>query len=390
MGFTETNRINEKQVHCSIAVRKLKNGKWIADVVVGLKFDGSPDRRSATRATEAKAKKEERVFLVEKEMRQGQAPRITFSDFVDQIYWPCKTNLRANTVRCYKRDIKLRLMPTFGNTYIDKISSAAIQNMIDRSCPTRKIATNARETLSSILGVAVRYELIPKNPARNSFSYPKQPEAPIDEYGVWLSSFQEHRKLLDHLKMHHDGERIERMILLGLCFGLRKGEILGLDWGKVDFTKHEISVTQTNIHADGGAFMAPLKTKKSKRRIPIPQYSHNRMRVWAASDESAVDTTPVVPGSRELRMNPHTASDTIRRFVQGSYDDGAKLPRVTLMSLRHSFATACIRAGVEVSSVSAWLGHEETSTTYNRYVKPTIDDLHKDVSLIDFALNNAI
>ncbi|MEG2261155.1 MAG: tyrosine-type recombinase/integrase, partial [Raoultibacter sp.] len=56
-----------------------------------------------------------------------------------------------------------------------------------------------------------------------------------------------------------------------------------------------------------------------------------------------------------------------------------------LMSLRHSFATASMRAGIEVSSVAKWLGHRDVSTTYNRYVRPMLANLHDDAGKINEA-----
>ncbi len=59
------------------------------------------------------------------------------------------------------------------------------------------------------------------------------------------------------------------------------------------------------------------------------------------------------------------------------------------MSLRHSFATAAIRAGLEVSSVSRWFGYAAISTTYNKYVRPTLKNLQEDSAAIDTAFETA-
>ena len=367
-----------------MSVRQLDNGKWVADVTVGKTWDGKRDRRVVECDTKKKAQKKEVELLLLKERNQGISKQITFGSFVDDVFWPQKEHLRANTKRCYKRDIKLRLRPAFGNMLLADINHLHVQRMIS-ACKTRKTATNARETLSSILGLAATVSLIPRNPARGTFVYPEQPQKDSSHYGVWLTSFKEHRDTLLYISDHAPNASFERMFVLGLCFGLRKGEIFGMDWEQVSFTSREIKITQTYTIGEGGPSLTEPKTEQSKRTIPIPQFAFERFKKWYVVDgKPFVDPknpTPIVRGLTNERMNPHTADSAVRRFR----DDHLDFPKVTLFSLRHSFATASIRTGIDVATVSKWLGHKKVSTTYDMYVKPLLTDLHKDVSIIDHA-----
>ncbi|MEG2459322.1 MAG: tyrosine-type recombinase/integrase [Raoultibacter sp.] len=360
-----------------MAVRQLKNGKWIATVDMGNKWDGARDRKSAVRGTKKEAEKAERQLLIKKDRNRGVSNRISFAEFVHEVYWPAKSMLRANTKRCYERDIKLRLMPAFGAMDLGDINRLHIQRMIS-NCATKKVATNARETLSSILGLAADLDMLPRNPAASSYNYPPQPSSAPDKDGVWLTSFAEHRRLLEHAHKSAP-ESVEKMLVLGLCFGLRKGEIFGLDWSTVDFIHKEIRIVQTYTIAQGGASLNPPKTENSKRTIPMTDYAYKSLKSWYRTG-NVIQTGPVVKGQSGGRYNPHTADNAMRRFT-GSND----VPRVTLMSLRHSFATASMRAGIEVSSVAKWLGHRDVSTTYNRYVRPMLANLHDDAGKINEA-----
>ena len=106
----------------------------------------------------------------------------------------------------------------------------------------------------------------------------------------------------------------------------------------------------------------------------MTQFAYDRLSHW--QDKGAIITTHA-----GTRMNPHSGQYMLRRFL-GKHPD---MPRLTLHSMRHSFATSCINAGIEVSKVSAWLGHREVSTTYNRYVKPLLRDLQSEIDTIDAA-----
>ena len=111
-----------------MAVRKLKSGKWAADVTVGVKWDGSRDRRVETYPTKGQARKAETRLLMEKERLRGRVTaRITLAEFVDEVYWPQKAGLRANTRQGYERDLRRRILPALGNMELEQINKLNIQ-----------------------------------------------------------------------------------------------------------------------------------------------------------------------------------------------------------------------------------------------------------------------
>lgn len=360
-----------------MAVRKLKNGKWQADVVVGRKWDGTRDRRTECHATKAAARKAETRLLLEKERLRGHVTaRMTLAEFVEDVYWPQKAGLRANTRQGYERDLRRRILPALGNMEVGQISKLNIQRMIS-SCPTRKTATNARETLSSVLGCAVEMGMLPVNPASFRYTYPGDGEVDPERGGVWLTTFAEHMRLLDFLRETAPGSCIERICVIGLCEGLRKGEILALRWEDVDLGRRELSVRGTYTQGLGGAHETDPKNRNARRVIPLRAYAAERMAAWGPGEG------PVVEGVGGGMLSPVTAGERMRRFTAGAYPDGAPLPRVTMASLRHSFATACVNEGMEVSKLSRIMGHADIKTTMRYYVRQKLDDLKAAVDEMD-------
>ncbi len=361
-----------------MAVRQLESGLWVADVTVGKRLDGSRDRRIERHKTKALAQKAERRLLAEKEIKRGRSyGGILFGDFVDQYFWPQKTKLRGNTVRGYKRDLKLRLLPAFAEKPVEDIDRYAIQKMID-TCSSKKVATNARDTLSSILSLAREMGIIQVNPAGFRYEYPEPNYHDPDENGVWLTSFQECRKIVEWVHRTKPGSSDERMVVLGLGFGLRKGEVLGLDWEHVDLRNKIISIKQSYTEGDEGVELTPPKTPKAYRDIPMFAYVYEIIKTWKP------DQGAVVKSQRGTRMHPTTARDRIRRLFRDAYfEDGEPVPRVTQFSMRHSYGTSAINAGMEVSIVSRLMGHKDVTTTYNRYVKQRTSDLFSATANID-------
>lgn len=368
-----------------MSVRKQRDGGWVADVTVGVKWDGTRDRRTRLCRTRREAERAESAFRLERDGRQGRVTgRIAFGEFVEQLWWPSKAGLRRNSRDTYRQVLDARLLPAFREVDLGSVNRLSIQRMI-LACPTRKSGQKAREVLSSVLGSAVEMGLIQVNPASFRYQYPARGERSQAgrSQGEVLGTFAEHSRYLRWLAETAPGSAEERMAVLGLCMGLRKGEVLGLDWERVDLASRTAVIDREYTLGGGRAAMDDPKTERSLRRVPIPAYAAARMEAWGPGEG------PVVEGPGGGRMNPHTASNRLRRLAQGTYPDGDPLPRVTLYTMRHSFATACIAAGVEVAKLSRWLGHCNVSTTYNMYVRPRLSDLADGaVPIIDDAMKD--
>lgn len=165
--------------------------------------------------------------------------------------------------------------------------------------------------------------------------------------------------------------------MIGLCEGLRKGEVLALRWADVDLARRELTVRGTYTQGLGGAHETDPKNRNARRTIPLRAYAAERMAAWGPGEG------PIVEGVGGGLLSPVTAGERMRRFTAGSYPDGTPLPRVTMASLRHSFATACVNEGMEVSKLSRIMGHADIKTTMRYYVRQKLDDLKVAVYAMD-------
>lgn len=362
-----------------MAVRKLATGKWEADVTVGLRLDGSRDRRREIHPTKAKAEKAESRLKLIKEQKKGKSyGGILFEDFVRDYFWPQKTNLKLTTVKGYKRDLRLRLIPAFGNVPVEEINRYDIQRMIS-SCATKKVATNARETLSSVLRLAHEMELINVNPASFRYQYPAQSQRDPDAMGEWLTTFDEIKKVLAYLEAHHPGEDVHKICVLGLCFGLRKGEIIAASKPNVHLGQRYLYIDETCTEGEGGIItFGDPKNLNAFREIPIIKLAYDWMEEWSKGKGYIITKhgKPLTP--RQTRYALERVFDGVRQD-----DDGEIMPRITPFSLRHSFATSCVNAGVDETKLFRWMGHSDIKTTKKYYVKQKLKDLTKDAELID-------
>ncbi len=163
--------------------------------------------------------------------------------------------------------MKLRIIPYLGYKYVEDITRNDVQCMID-DCSTRKVATNARETLSPILGLALGLEMVLRNVAELRYVHPSAENHPEESYCACLSTFEEYHQLIDIIRHRKHHPMLLRMIVIGLCFGLRKGEIFGLDWECINLDDRCIRIKQTYASGEAGAYLEEPKTMNAFRYIP--------------------------------------------------------------------------------------------------------------------------
>ena len=302
----------------------------------------------------------------------------TFKEFLDETFWPDKQNLRYLTLQSYRADVKLRLMPAFKDVKLNEIDYSAIQRMIN-NCPTYKQARKAKETLSAILGHAVKTRKLFFNPAIGQFIYPDQIVPKEKPQGEWLTNFSQIAYVLDVVRNFEPGGELERICLLGFGSGLRNGEIFGVDWEDIDLEHKTLFVHQSYTRAgQNGPQLHGLKTRSSLRKLPLFDYVVDRIK--DIKNNSTITSGAFVVNNG-LRSNPSTAANHFRAFREL-----CGLPNVTIATMRHSFATAMLRSGRPLPIVQQWLGHT-TSTTTLRYCKPQVGDLAYDARLISSQLN---
>lgn len=354
-------------------IRKV-NGKWRAQVEVGRKADGTRDRRTKTFDTKAAAQAWERDMQMRRDANDGRLRRCTFREFVRAYWWPMKeASLEQTSLDSYSQDLRLRLMPRFANRDMASITRADVQAMVN-ACPSASTAKRSRDLMRAIYNEAISSGVCQHNPAAGRVQMPRRAVHAHDGGGkeAWLTTFAQHKRVLDAAK--GKGE-LEKIVVLGLCFGLRKEEILGLDVGDIDFERGVIHVGAAYVQTSKGNLVKPTKTAESTRDVPMTAYARERLLALA---EGMPADSPFVLSQAGKRLSPSTATKMVKRFVESE-----GLPRVTAKTMRHSFASACIDAGIDVSKVSKWLGHTNVTTTYNRYVKTRQSDLDDAARTID-------
>ena len=220
--------------------------------------------------------------------------------------------------------------------------------------------------IRAILTSAKKSRIVPFNVASEHMDAPKlsRDEARYlndDEAQAFLSALQGEPDI-----------RIKTALILDMFTGLRRGELCGLSWEDIDFANNIVHVRKSSQYVAGhGVIEVPTKTLSSTRSISVPAYVTNLLADykswwsdycltfgdnWKGDKERLfikVDGSPIHPG---------TINTWMRSLIKRN-----NLPNATPHTLRHTFATLQLAAGVDIRTLQARTGHAQASTLLNVY-----------------------
>lgn len=365
-----------------------KRSKNSYRLVVEAGYDNAGKRIKRSKTIKAsgirEAEKELAKFQVEVEAGEYIAPeKMVFSKFVTE--WNEKygtKHLELKTLESYSHMLRNHIIPTFGHKRLDEIKPLHIITLLktleqDDARKDGKTGGLSSTTLrfihrilKDIFDRAVEWRVIKESPVQ-AIKRPKVAKTNVDVYCE--SEVSELLEALSNEPIHW-----KLMIKLALTTGLRRGEILALEWKNVNLEQRLIEVNQSLTYVKGKNIIKSPKTKNSIRRVSIPEvlvedlkrYKAQCIRereqmaeCWAGGDHffvfSAWNGKPYY----------HTAPGTwLRRFLKRK-----KLKPIRFHDLRHTSATLLINQGVHAKTIAGRLGHADIRTTMNIYGHALLD-----------------
>lgn len=366
-----------------MATVEKRGNSYRITVSAGYDIEGRQVRRTMTwrpepGMTERQVQKEleRQKALFENQVKAGQymSGNVKFQEFTERWFTDyAATHLRERTIARYKQ-LAERTYQAIGFLRVDRIQPHHLLEFYAQLASpgvnrrtggglSPKTIRHYHTFISSVLDRAVKWQLIQDNPCKR-IDAPKADRKEID-----FMTPEEASRFLELL----EDEPVESraMFQLLLLTGIRRGELLGLEWKDIDWDNKSIDIVRTSLYTpEKGIFTDTTKTKGSQRRISVPQelltvlkeyrawQNENRLKLgdrWHNSDRlfTQWDGKP---------MHPNTPYGMLERFTKRH-----GLPHMTIHSLRHTNATLMISNATDVRTVAARLGHTQTSTTLNIY-----------------------
>ena len=374
-------------------VRRRKEGIFEARYY----FEGH--RESLYAPTEEDARKKLRAVLVaiDNGTYVGRN-RETFCGFL--ISWvdhAGKTSLRPNTAKKYRSYIIGHFLPFFEDKKLQEINTLMLQDFFDQqACSGRidgkegglshKTLVDMRNMLNKALNYAVNPgRLLVSNPAREvELKFHRAQSVPLFT--------DEQQERLIRAGMASEDDPIAWAVVILLCTGMRRGELLGLQLGQIgpgcSYFRVEKSLARmdhpnrqqapdfervdiwTKKKTKTGLYLGPTKTESSRREFPVGgQVKECVGRLIAYQERLLGHSISQCPnhGSQNFLLltpllrpyDPKTFSEAYMRYLKANGIDS-----VTIHSARHSFITTMVQKHPDdLASISEIVGHSDKSTT---------------------------
>jgi len=298
--------------------------------------------------------------------------RQELADFLD--YCRIERRLAPLTCSAYERDVAtcVDFLEREGLVAVGEVRPLHLRRFLAEESIRRPAPSSQARTVAALkcfFRFLEENEQIDRDPAR-VLRTPKKREALPD-----VLDRRELARLLDVTgredvwKRKHDGKRERDRLLLALMAygGLRRAELVGLDWDDVDLARRLLRVRK----AKGGRqrtipihpALAPLFAEYYATRVPLTEQA-------------------VFVGVQGNRLHYTQLGQVFRHHVAASGLDERK--RVTPHTLRHVFASELLRAGSNLRQIQELLGHKHLDST-QRYTRVTAHQLMGAVKRLPWA-----
>lgn len=294
-----------------------------------------------------------------------------FSTYVSETYIPVVLPLMATTTQSRSRGvIQNYLLPAFGNACLRDLGTLQLQRYFSgmaASTLSQESKDKIRDVLSSILGSAVRYQLLIKNPMEGV-------QLPPSRIGKRITRPNINSEQFDQI-VAGIPEPYATMVYIAVYSGLRVSELIGLRWNDVGFDS--LMVDERYCRGDWSI------PKSEASNAPVAVQRHVVERIHALKLR-----TVTVRAGKAIRRYKVVKSDGPDDLVFQSVKDGKPMRDNNILSrfikpaarklglgfvnwrcLRTSYGTWLKREGADMKDIQGQMRHSRMSTTADIYVQ---------------------
>lgn len=355
-------------------IRKRKDGRWEGRFKKGVKENGTIDYGSVYGKTYKEVK--EKLILAQTSNANDYTSTIgerRFSEVLCLWEQANRIRLKGGSEQKYDYLIQTHIMPELGGLKLSQITATTVNDFLNNK--QNKGRLNGEGGLSSsyvssimiIINAAISFAVAEQMcpPLKTPIYKPKAEKRDLE-----ILSSEEQALIEQHARANLDSTNIG--ILISLYTGLRIGEICALSWDDVDLVNNVIHVRHTvarvksdtkNKKSKSHLIIDEPKTKASKRDIPIPSAL-----LSAIQEYRNISCSKYLVSDRADFLSPRTYEYRYHRVL-----DCCGVGAFNYHTLRHTFASRCVAAGVDIKSLSEVLGHGNSAITLNTYVHSSLD-----------------
>lgn len=360
--------------HREGSIFRMNNGVWKGQIQVGYKPDGS--RKFITKQSASKQEVLDWMTNTQNNVKNKTFIEPT-SLTLEQWIWNWMTVYKLNSVshNTYTRYLSLinnHILPEIYKIKLKDLTKIQLQNIYNRIMEkglAYESMKHVHTVFNQALQCAVDENLIAQNCA---IGLNKGKKETIEE--VQVLTREEQQLIIENLPFNPLGV----LIRTALGTGARLGELLGLSWEDIDFENNIIHIRnglkKDKVFSEDGKkivkhyfVLGPLKTKKSKRDIPINEATASTLKKYKLVQRAFIDDKTVVPKMVFLNSKGNYWDPSKVRKAYKNYLASIGIPYIKFHALRHTFATRILEENVQPKVAQELLGHSTVSITMDIY-----------------------
>lgn len=349
-------------------IYKRKDGRWEARYVKEITADGKKKYGSVYASSYKEVKAKQQLYILQPTENHNPI-RITVTELIAEWMSSMKNQVKPCTYQKYECVCRNHIISDLGTIAVRYISRFTIMSFTERLLE-KNLSTKTVNDILIVLGLALKY-------AQESYSItvPKINYVKEHQREMRVFSVQEQQNITEYLLKQIDIHKFG--VLLTLYTGMRIGELCALRWDDIADEYIVINKTMMRIKNEQGKTEVKIgspKSESSNRIIPTPKC--------------------LLPMINQFRSDGYVlSSDNLKytepRLMQikfGQMVVACNVEKTNFHTLRHTFATRCIEAGVDVKTLSELLGHADVKTTLNRYVHSSFGLKQKSMEQLEMSL----
>ena len=307
-----------------------------------------------------------------------------------------KLTCKPNTYASFRSYISAHICPLLGDYPLDEISEPILQAYVNIKHERGRLDGRGGlgvKTLKEHVMVlklsfkrAIQLGIVTYDPCR-CVEYPKEVKKEVR-----VLSVQEQNRLTASITpVYKENSMVP--VLVAIHAGLRIGEVSALRIEDICLSKRLIrvdeSLNRVMSYNEDGTVCCPLiyqSTKSSRiRNVPMNEELYTALKVYLDTMPKAYKKdgkAPLFHTSTGQVMEPRRITYHMHKLLEP-----LDIQDIHFHSLRHTFATRALEAGIPVKYCSAMLGHASTGITENLYIHASEDQLRKEIKKLDLSIS---
>ena len=331
---------------------------------VNLIIEGQPERRTVYGKTEREVKNKLMELQVQAKagnLEPKKKPQIvTIYDLAEKMI---EDQLALNEIRQSTADRKMATLKMLDGISDQLLVEVTEDDLIEYFKSVLGYSQSTVNKLYQLLGAvflkAINKNIIEINPLRNI----RRPKSKQRKIPVRALTVAEQGKLLNVLKT--EDVRYSEIMLLSMFTGMRIGEVCALTVEDINFNDNTINVSKTVSRGEyGKTVICDTKTSAGMRTLHINNDVAEFLRTCTGEKDFGL---LFKSGNNKLVTTNQVNYVYAKVLKDNNIVDNSVYGKVDLHSLRHTYATRCIEAGMPAKVLQQILGHTDISITLDVY-----------------------